>query len=371
MCGLSTFGKSRLVLTADRISWRNEKSDNEILLKDFTIQPQSAQTIQILNKHELHLRLQLANLKEFVNDEYDSQLEYILSCSGQDQMLKIHCKQCQYPITHQNRVFSRVLELPSENWQEYLDNWCCHGNDAIFKLKDCTNPREHDCFLGDWYIVLHPLAINTNNVFLSMKDNNGVSCGKCKAKLGEVTTTEQRTTRRLSPELIKYVSVKLFKHSISLYATVSPILQDIFTGFGEEKYLARKFKSLSKTCLCHKFIVNKITAAKQTNDLSILLIWILNIDTKFVSSLHSTQHSRKYEEWTMNAFSGVKVLFKLFLDDDFIKKQNEWHKNDRYDVVDLPEVISLRLISFLHKNNKILPQSLRNVNNFKVSFLKL
>lgn len=29
----STFGKSRLVLTADRISWRNEKSDNEILLK--------------------------------------------------------------------------------------------------------------------------------------------------------------------------------------------------------------------------------------------------------------------------------------------------------------------------------------------------
>lgn len=40
---------------------------------------------------------------------------------------------------------------------------------------------------------------------------------------------EHRTTPRLSLEFIKCVSVKLFKHSISLYATVSPILQDIFT----------------------------------------------------------------------------------------------------------------------------------------------
>lgn len=65
------------------------------------------------------------------------------------------------------RTFSRVLELPSENWQDYLDNWCCHGSEAVKKLyKDGLNPREHDCFFGEWYILLHPQAINTQNVQL-------------------------------------------------------------------------------------------------------------------------------------------------------------------------------------------------------------
>ena len=57
-----------------------------------------------------------------------------------------------------------MLELPSQNWHEYLDNWCCHGNEAITKLKDGLNPREGDCLLGDWYILLHPEAVNTQNV---------------------------------------------------------------------------------------------------------------------------------------------------------------------------------------------------------------
>ena len=57
-----------------------------------------------------------------------------------------------------------MLELPSENWHEYLDNWCCHGNEAITKLKDGLNPREGDCLLGDWYILLHPEVVNTQNV---------------------------------------------------------------------------------------------------------------------------------------------------------------------------------------------------------------
>ena len=63
-----------------------------------------------------------------------------------------------------NRTFSRMLELPSENWREYVDFWCCHGNQAITKLKDGLNPRKHDCFIGDWYIVLHPQAVNVCSV---------------------------------------------------------------------------------------------------------------------------------------------------------------------------------------------------------------
>jgi hypothetical protein len=78
-------------------------------------------------------------------------------------LLTFVLKRCPY-FSVLCRKFSRLLELPSENWQEYLDNWCCHGNEAITKLKDGLNPREYDCFFGDWYILLHPQAINTQNV---------------------------------------------------------------------------------------------------------------------------------------------------------------------------------------------------------------
>ena len=62
------------------------------------------------------------------------------------------------------RTFCRVLELPAENWHEYLDNWCCHGNDAISKLKGSLNPQLQDCFLGDWYIVVHSEAVDAKNI---------------------------------------------------------------------------------------------------------------------------------------------------------------------------------------------------------------
>ena len=62
------------------------------------------------------------------------------------------------------RIFSRVLDLPSENWEEYLDNWCCHGNDALTKLKGSLNPRLQDCLLSSWYVLVHPQAIYSQNI---------------------------------------------------------------------------------------------------------------------------------------------------------------------------------------------------------------
>ncbi|CAB3991506.1 Hypothetical predicted protein [Paramuricea clavata] len=268
--------------------------------------------------------------------------------------------------------FSRMLELPSENWQEYLDNWCCHGNEAITKLKDGLDPREHDCFFGDWYILIHPQAVNTQHVHVAKENESSqLLCGRCQATLGKLNFSGDGALRNQPCQDINdCVSVQLYKHSISLYRVLDSASKDIFKNYGEEFYLARNFVTLTKTRMCHKFIVNTTSLTTKRKDSSIVLIWILNSDTKFVSSFYNAKYGDESKDST-NLFSAVKVLYKSYLDHEFKSLKDEWYGNAQTDIVSFPEEICLKLLLLLNENNKIQPPSLRTANGFNVSFLKL
>lgn len=54
-----------------------------------------------------------------------------------------------------SRKFKRVLELPSENWLELAQDWCCHGTSHLTSVAGVLEPGEKDCFVGEYYIKLH------------------------------------------------------------------------------------------------------------------------------------------------------------------------------------------------------------------------
>ena len=53
------------------------------------------------------------------------------------------------------RKFKRVLELPSENWLELAQDWCCHGSSNLTSMAGALEPDENDCFVGDYYIKVN------------------------------------------------------------------------------------------------------------------------------------------------------------------------------------------------------------------------
>ena len=58
-----------------------------------------------------------------------------------------------------SRQFDRVLELPSENWRELAQDWCCHGTSHLTSATGVLEPSEKDCFVGEYYIKVHPSII--------------------------------------------------------------------------------------------------------------------------------------------------------------------------------------------------------------------
>ena len=63
-----------------------------------------------------------------------------------------------------SRQFKRVLELPSENWLELAQDWCCHGSSHLTSVAGALEPGENDCFVGEHYIKMHPATVATDNL---------------------------------------------------------------------------------------------------------------------------------------------------------------------------------------------------------------
>ena len=65
-----------------------------------------------------------------------------------------------------SRKFKRVLELPSENWLELAQDWCCHGNSHLTSVAGVLEPGEKDCFVGEYYVKLHSSTIQPGSLQL-------------------------------------------------------------------------------------------------------------------------------------------------------------------------------------------------------------
>ena len=63
-----------------------------------------------------------------------------------------------------SRPFKRVLELPSENWLELAQDWCCHGSSHLTSVAGALEPGEDDCFVGEHYIKVHPATVAADNL---------------------------------------------------------------------------------------------------------------------------------------------------------------------------------------------------------------
>ncbi|XP_041044611.1 E3 ubiquitin-protein ligase E3D isoform X3 [Carcharodon carcharias] len=351
------------------------------------IVPPSCRSLQYVMGDGFHMRLQVqidrpAELVPTVIKTLKAQASYMFQCQtcGQSVLKK--------------QMFQRVLPLPSGNWNDLVEHWCCHPDPFTKALQ----PRLDDCLLGDMFLLLNVASIdntavheekasqsearqsadNTGTHLVQIpRENNTVVCTRCRKMLGDVTSSD--TIKFYVTEvLVQPLASKALKRQI---CERSLFVETVFAG---------RLKELSSAQSTFRFCIQGCDGK------TYILLWLLNSDTLLVRSHNDSksdfaaigkdtvkpESSNKFCEGN----NAVKVLYHPCLKERnkilcawsaqqvgsqtrtkvrLLRLQEKWEKNIGVHGMTLPVNTCLQLLLILASSTASLPLSLQNMNSFK------
>uniref|UniRef100_U3JJ48 E3 ubiquitin-protein ligase E3D n=1 Tax=Ficedula albicollis TaxID=59894 RepID=U3JJ48_FICAL len=241
-----------------------------------------------------------------------------------------YCQSCG-DIAVKDRKFLRVLPLPSENWSDLVEEWCCHPDPFA---RSTLHPQHGDCFVGDTFFLLNsgneshvpesPMCCSEAGHHKS-KENTRVICKRCKAVLGEAVSSGMR--------------------------------------------FAQCLLELSSAKSTFRFTI------KGDNGKTYILIWLLNSDTLLVESLGS---SSSHSDFTLfgdiltsssgpvGTWNAVKVLYQPCIQCRNKELADAWENDMGVHPLKFPSETCLELLLILGLSTTSLPPSLRCMNSFQV-----
>jgi hypothetical protein len=82
-------------------------------------------------------------------------------------LTSLSCISCSLPLVHGSNL-TKYRDLPSEHWEELVDAWMCHTDQALHnhvaKHSRGFWPEEGEALVGGGYILFHQAAIVSSNV---------------------------------------------------------------------------------------------------------------------------------------------------------------------------------------------------------------
>uniref|UniRef100_A0A8C3U086 E3 ubiquitin-protein ligase E3D n=1 Tax=Catharus ustulatus TaxID=91951 RepID=A0A8C3U086_CATUS len=297
---------------ADSLEVRSGGScDAAALPAGVRLAPSSCRGLRRLRGDGLHLRVRLrgappaADVVSTLRGSLKPSKNYIF-----------YCQSCG-DIVVKDRKFVRVLPLPSENWSDLVEEWCCHPDPFA---RSTLHPQHGDCFIGDTFFLL-----NSGNESHS-KENTRVICKRCKAILGETVSSGMR--------------------------------------------FAQCLLELSSARSTFRFII------KGDNGKTYILIWLLNSDTLLVESLGSSSSQSDFtlfgdiltpSSGPVGTWNAVKVLYQPCIQCRNKELADAWENDMGVHPLKFPSETCLELLLILGLSTTSLPPSLRCMNSFQVS----
>ncbi|XP_027552269.1 E3 ubiquitin-protein ligase E3D isoform X2 [Neopelma chrysocephalum] len=323
--------------------------------------PSSCRGLRRLPGDGLHLRVRLrhppppADLAFTLRESLKPHKKYVF-----------YCQSCG-DIIVKDRKFLRVLPLPSENWSDLVEEWCCHPNPFA---RSTLHPQHDDCFLGDTFFMVnsgneshvpeslmccsetghHALQSGFN---LKSKENTRVICKRCKTMLGET----------ISSDTIKYYVTEVIIQPSE--GNFSPIPRSQFV----QSMVAQCLLELSSAKSTFRFTV------KGDNGKTYILIWLLNSDTLLVESLGSSSSLSVFTLFgdifmpgsgPVGTWNAVKVLYQPCIKCRNKDLADAWENDMGVHPLKFPSETCLELLLMLGLSTASLPPSLRCMNSFQI-----
>ncbi|NWV55313.1 UBE3D ligase, partial [Daphoenositta chrysoptera] len=261
-----------------------------------------------------------------------------------------YCQSCG-DIVVKDRKFLRVLPLPSENWSDLVEEWCCHPDPFA---RSTLHPQHGDCFLGDTFFLLNSGNEPQMPESPKSKENTRVICKRCKTMLGE----------RVSSDTIKYYVTEVIIQLAE--GSFSPTSRSQFV----QSMVAQCLLELSSAKSTFRFTI------KGDNGKTYILIWLLNSDTLLVESLGSSSSHSVFTPFgdilmpssgPVGTWNAVKVLYQPCIKCRNKDLADAWENDMGVHPLKFPSETCLELLLILGLSTASLPPSLRCMNSFQVS----
>ncbi|NWR92742.1 UBE3D ligase, partial [Furnarius figulus] len=331
-----------LSVCADSVEVRRGRScEAAALPAGVSLEPPSCRALRRLPGDGLHLRMRLrrppppADPIFTLRERLKPHKKYVF-----------YCQSCG-DIVVKGRKFLRVLPLPSENWSDLVEEWCCHPNPFA---RSTLHPQHDDCFLGDTFFLLN--SGNESHVPES-PENTRVICKRCKTMLGET----------VSSDTIKYYVTEVIIQPSEGCFSATPRSQFV------QSTVAQCLLELSSAKSTFRFTI------KGDNGKTYILLWLLNSDTMLVESLGSSSSlnvptlfgdvfvpsSGSVETW-----NAVKVLYQPCIKCRNKDLADAWGNDMGVHPLKFPSETCLELLLILGLSTASLPPSLRCMKAFQV-----
>lgn len=277
------------------------------------------------------------------------------------------CRICGSTILLHERGFKRVLELPSENWIQLAQNWCCHGNNNLSNMTGALEPDENDCFVGEYYIMVNSSSVVSDNLqILPGEELYLLKCSRCHAVLGNVSK-ERRSLNCF--EFCNMNSILLYKHKISTRHN------NLFSLYSTESFITSCLISRSQGAVNFRFLV-------QDGSRFFACLWLFNADAAVVTNIEtrdvqslseSNKNGLYYIKSKANYLPVLKILYKIKPfggDISWDQEVTAWQENPTVESLLFSKETCLHLILLLIQSTNTIAPSLREVNGFKVGYLR-
>eukprot|EP00158_Paraphelidium_tribonemae_P002907 Partr_v1_DN25774_c1_g1_i2_m74670 putative ubiquitin protein ligase E3D len=263
-------------------------------------------------------------------------------------LVAIKCIDCNSPLV--SCQFTRVVDMPSEYWHEFVDCWVCHPGDEQYidmTRNALSSPRISQLMCGNSSVWMHLDCLDAENVDIL---HEVVYCRSCRTRVGSVSDKKDRQLG---------VSAVLQKHKLTFQTEAGLSLQCSFSDcFIFELY------DNSRAHANFQFILADGNGVPQA------LLWIFNWSCELMIDNHMEK--------------AVKILY-LYRDDkpEMFKKQlDNWlkipecdHEHAHSDLQEpIAETLKLsgeelqELYRDLQARNQQLPSRLQTFVEFKQSF---
>lgn len=293
-----------------RISTQSYNGSVTVYPLTIEVDPSSCSSMKYKSQEGISMRLQVKSVEEVppayvpmgtlverLGDAFERLNGRPCSCG---------CKACGINLLKKDVKFTRVLSLPSNNWEDMSSSWTCcshkHGfasDPDKLKLDDYPFvPRIGECYENEFFIIFYPKAVVRNNVLLYPPAKSDTSdkprkykyekslmkCGRCLAIVGEALIIDSKTVR----------TYNFYKSAVEFRSFYEKFPQPIFnSAFFLERVLANEISNEAKTNATYRFILQD----ERKNPY--LLLRVLSADTRV------RFHQPPCQEFELEGLDGV------------------------------------------------------------------